>query len=356
MKTRTFFATIAAMACPALITAVPEQSRADAIVMLSGSDANAGSIDLSTAGTSAFGGEITAGGVTGYSVWGLLGGNASGAGTSSTNTSGTTITYGGITIFTPTGDNSKNAALHDYLVVTTASGTQSVVSLGEIDPFFVGAAASNNILVSVTGSTASLSFLGAGAAARDLSNITNIQLLSVPALPGPPPTVSNTNPIQLSGNVHNPGSYTAAQLAGDFPSPSASFPAETVAGDTYYGVSFFSFLDPSASSLNAILDQYVVVAGSDGYEAVFSLAELDPSLDNNAGDFLAYGDTGTNFPSDGIARIVIPGDASFHEGRWVSNIDYVDVATPVPEPSSISIVLLLTGLAGLATRRSRIPT
>src|ERR1700728_349979 len=89
----------------------PRPALADAIVSLSGSDSNAGAIDLSTAGGSAFGGEITAGGVTGYSLWGLLGGSPTGSSMTTTTGSGSTITYGGITTFTPTGDNSKNAVL-----------------------------------------------------------------------------------------------------------------------------------------------------------------------------------------------------------------------------------------------------
>ena len=39
-----------------------------------------------------------------------------------------------ITTSTPAGDNGKNAILRYYLVATNATGQQSDVSLGEVDP------------------------------------------------------------------------------------------------------------------------------------------------------------------------------------------------------------------------------
>ena len=63
----------------------------------------------------------------------------------------------------------------------------AIFSLGEIDPRFAGATASNDVLVSVIGSTASLSFTGGGGSAgRDITNISNIALYAVPALPTTP--------------------------------------------------------------------------------------------------------------------------------------------------------------------------
>jgi hypothetical protein len=85
--------------------------------------------------------------------------------------------------------------------------------------------------------------------------------------------------------------------------------AAVAIGDTYTGLPFFSLIDPSDPD---ILNQYVVTAGTDGYEVLFSLAELDPAYGASAAinvvDLVPYADTGGNFPGDGIARIITPGD------------------------------------------------
>src|SRR5208337_711215 len=109
----------------------PCAAMADAIVTLRGPTSNAGTIDLSIA-NGQYGGLVTAGGVTGYSLWGLLGGaNASNP---------HSPIYGAITTTTPAGDNGKNAILRYYVLATSSGGSQSLISLGEIDPNFCGSA------------------------------------------------------------------------------------------------------------------------------------------------------------------------------------------------------------------------
>jgi hypothetical protein len=119
---------------------VPFSATADAIITLTGPTSNAGTIDLSMADDQ-FGGLVTVGGVTGYSVWGLL---------------------GTVTTTTPPGDNGKNAILRYYVLATGTNGSQSVISLGEINPTFSGSA--NPDLVTFSGNTASLAFTLPGAA------------------------------------------------------------------------------------------------------------------------------------------------------------------------------------------------
>ncbi len=310
------------------------RARADATVRLSGADSDQGLIDLTTAPQSQYGGLITQDGVSGYSLWGLLAGSTSA--TTTTNGSGTITANGGIITTTPVGDNSKNAILRDYVVVTDGGGHQSVVSLGEIDPMFSGTTSSNSDLITFSGSTASLTFLGSGAAGRDLADVTSIQLVAAPALPGPITPAPPSDTVTLSGLVGDPGSYDLSRLQNDFTPVT-----EIVNGDTYAGVPLWTFLDPSDSD---ILDQYVVTAGTDGYEVVLSLAELDPSLGGNPSDLLPYADTGGNFPADGVARTLLPSDTPFAHGRWESDLDLVDVEA-VPEPGSLG--LLLSGLTML---------
>ena len=319
-------------------------ARADAIVTLTGPTSNAGTIDLSTAADGQYGGLVTVGAVTGYSLWGLLGGASA--------SSPTSPVYGAITTSTPAGYNGKNSILRYYVLATSSNGSQSLVSLGEIDPTFTGSA--NPDLVTFSGNTASLAFTLPGAGGRDLTNLTSLQLLSVPALP----SVTNPQPstsVILSGNVSYPGAYT---FQGSDPQ-NVSPITETVNGDTYTGPPAFALIDPSDPD---ILNQYVVTVGTDDYEVLFSLAELDPaygaSTVNGEVDLVPYADTmGQLGPggADSIARVITPGDTPYAHGRWVSNLDLIDVAA-VPEPATTA--LLAPGLIGMAIgallrRRSR---
>jgi hypothetical protein len=302
------------------VMCAPYPATADAIVTLTGPTSNAGTIDLSMA-DGQFGGLVTVGGVTGYSLWGML---------------------GTVTTTTPAGDNGKNAILRYYVLATGANGNQSLISLGEINPTFSGSA--NPDLVTFSGNTASLAFTLSGAAGRDLTNLASLQLLSVPALPALPAGSSAppSTSVMLAGNVSFPGAYT---FQGSDPQ---NVPAitETVNGDTYTGPPLFTLIDPSDPN---ILNQYVVTAGTDGYEVLFSLAELDPAFGAstaiNQVDLVPYADTGGNFPGAALARIITPGDTPFAHGRWVSNLDLIAVDA-VPEPASAA--LLMSGLIGMA--------
>jgi hypothetical protein len=75
--------------------------------------------------------------------------------------------------------------------------------------------------------------------------------------------------------------------------------------------------DPGAK--NDILNYYVLATGSDGYEAIFSLGELDPMFGGTgAPDLIAYMENGMPLDADGFARVVVPGDN--FGGRYVSNL------------------------------------
>ena len=112
--------------CAIVTGALMATARAD--VMLSGPTSNAGTYSTAALESLATPSDtVTAGGLTGISLWGLLGGAPA--------SSPTSPIYGDITTSTPPGDNGKNAILR-YYVVGGGGGQESVVSAGEIDPSF----------------------------------------------------------------------------------------------------------------------------------------------------------------------------------------------------------------------------
>jgi hypothetical protein len=256
-----------------------------------------------------------------------------------TVSNGTTLwsLVGGVTTTTPPGYNGKNAILRNY-VVAVGDGARSVFSLGELDPSFGGTGSPPYI--AVTGAGYSLVDPNAGASGRDLSGLTSLEVLAVPALKNGAGGQSAS--VNLSGLVNAPGAYTLNDLKNDFTPVT-----ETVSGDMYTGVPLYTFINPAASSATSAI---VVTGGTDGYEVVVSLAELDPALGGNPNNLLPYADTGGNFPADGVARTIYPTDNK--HGRWVSNLNIVNVAA-VPEPSTWTMMLLgFAGLGCLATLRT----
>jgi hypothetical protein len=291
-------------------------------VVLAGPDSADGSYSTAALSAVATGGDtVNSGGLTGISLWGFLG--------------------GGLVTSTPAGDNTNNPILRYYIVATNASGAQSVVSLGEIDPNFGTASPAAFVAFQNTGSSllATPSLIVPNQPGRDLSNLTSLQILAVPALPQEPENVQSTS-VTLSGNVAAPGSYNLAALQA---LPSVN---EAVGTDTYTGVPLWTFLGATGG-----VNQIVTTVGTDGYEVVVALAELDPNDGGNPNDLLPYADTTGAFPTDGLARTIYPTDNK--HGRWESNLQFVTV-TEAPEPASLAVLAVaVTALTAARRRRGR---
>ena len=254
-------------------------------------------------------GTVTANGLTGVPLWSLLGGNS--AGNSDVFTS------------TPAGDNGKNAILRSYVLATSVTGAQSIVSAGEIDPFFGGTGSVPDFIAfSGTDGKPELVFPGANAGGRNVVGLASLQILAAPALTSGAGGTSTS--LTLAGSVARPGSYTLADLQ-TLPTTTV-----TVSGDTYTGVALWTLLHPDSS----ISTGYVLASGTDGYEVLYSLAELNPAL-GAPEDLVPYADTQGQFPADGFTRVVIPGDN--HAGRYVSNLDSLQVVS-LPEPGTAALL------------------
>lgn len=110
-------------------------------------------------------------------------------------------------------------------------------------------------MITPRGHTASLEFTAPGAFGRDLTNVTHIQLLAVPAASGISPAATTTL-LTLTGHVANPGSHNLTRLEA-FQSAITAVSAT----DTYTAVPLYAFLEPTGNPLSEI----VVAMGSDGY-------------------------------------------------------------------------------------------
>jgi hypothetical protein len=308
---------------------------------LSGAVSDAGNFtisDLQALGVAD--GTTTVGTFTGVSLWSLLGGNAGG-------TSSDVIPGAG-----------KNAILRDYVMATGADGRQSLISLGEIDPAFGGTGAANTqpiIAFSNNGSALTTPMLIVPrdpTGARGITSLTNLSVVGVT----PPPAGKGgiTTSFTVSGGVAAPTSYDLAKLQ-SLPAVQDNnisfFAGPTKHTDSYTGASFWTVLQdakPTGSDCS-----YVLTTGSDGYQVLLALAELDPAL-GAPSDLLAYADTNVASPDftvpgggpDGVARTLFPNENK--GGRLVSNLADIDVET-VPEPATA--LLLLAGLAALWRQR-----
>ncbi|MFC3716734.1 molybdopterin-dependent oxidoreductase [Luteimonas soli] len=148
------------------------------------------------------------------------------------------------------------------------------------------------------------------------------------APPAPAPALATTS-TPLSAATHDPHLHAAPPQAPVLPSPVvvpldattlAGLPRETVAatahGETLQceGVALAALMQvagamPAEPLRGAQLARYVQVDARDGYRAVFSLAEFDPTLGNHAA-FLVDRCNGKALDEQaGPLRLVVPGEA-----------------------------------------------
>ncbi len=119
--------------------------------------------------------------------------------------------------------------------------------------------------------------------------------------------------------------WTLAKLA-PLAHVSVTVPNEhTKANDTYSGVPLMDLLTPlgvPAGPHGAAMRIYLVAEGSDGYKAVYSLAEVNPAV-QDATVIVADSENGKSLTSDGPLKLIDRGDK--HPARWVRNLVAIKV-------------------------------
>ena len=228
----------------------------------------------------------------------------------------------------------KNDVLNKYVLATGADGYKTVFSLGEINPDFGNRASIVAYAETIGGISVALTDDGpfrvtSPGDVKGGRYVSNLVRLDMRASGSTVATVGGGVSTQLtvSGAVLRPGSYDLAALQ------ALPVVTRTVGTSVYTGVSLWDFLNTTVglktnpAVKNDSLGLYAVATGSDGYKAVFSMGELDPSFGNQP-DLIAYALGGVALTTNGFARVVVPNDVK--AGRYVSNLISIEVFAAAP--------------------------
>lgn len=141
--------------------------------------------------------------------------------------------------------------------------------------------------------------------------------------------------ITLTVNDTSAKTLNAATLAG-WPRANASAGAHDDAPSVWEGVALIEVLRKAGAPVDqqlrgAALASVVRVTASDGYQVVFTLAELDAAFGNAAVILVDTRDGKPLGAADGPFRLVVPADK--RAGRWLRNVVRIEVisvrSTPV---------------------------
>lgn len=228
----------------------------------------------------------------------------------------------------------KNDLLGKYVLATGSDGYRAVFALGELSPDFGNRASLVAWREIVGGVATPLDSEGTTRVTSpgDIKGGRYVSLLDTLLVRDSGSTLGAFGggavaSFSVSGDVLRPASFDLAALQ------ALPVVTRTVGSDTYTGVSLWSLLgstaglqlDPAAK--NGQLAMYVVATGSDGYQALLSLGELDTGFGNQP-DLVAYAVNGEPLGDDGFARLVVPNDIK--RGRWIYNLANLQVFTAAP--------------------------
>lgn len=151
----------------------------------------------------------------------------------------------------------------------------------------------------------------------------------IPALPA---TISlpTDGALHVGGQVLNPLKLTANDLKNNYAAQKADVTYLSGTDTTkaaFTGVYLRDILDAAQVNFNPdqkndTLGMYIVATGSDGYQAIIAIGDIDPNFGNQP-ILVAYEQDGKPLTDTGPIRLVVPGDG--HGGRYVSNMVSLEV-------------------------------
>ncbi len=163
-------------------------------------------------------------------------------------------------------------------------------------------------------------------AGQDVLVKRNFISVRIPALVYSITLPEGTSALTVDGQVLNPLMLTADDLRANYPAQTLDvtyLSGEDSVSATFTGVSLWQLLSAAQPNLNADvkndrLSLFVVVTGSDGYQAVIAWGEIDPEFGNQP-VLVAYEQDGAPInDAAGALRLVVPGDG--HGGRYVNGV------------------------------------
>jgi hypothetical protein len=138
---------------------------------------------------------------------------------------------------------------------------------------------------------------------------------------GAPASGAQSTALQVTGAVDRPLRLDLAALQ-------AQPPTQVTANSrTYTGASVWALLNQAgikgvAANPSATGAMYLVATGSDGFKAVLSLGEIDPSYGNRQA-IVAYSVDGAGLGANGFARLIVGGDSKM--SRAVSRLASIEM-------------------------------
>ncbi len=213
----------------------------------------------------------------------------------------------------------ENYAEGDLLLITGRNGFRALYSVGEVNPSYGPTDA-----VTITLDKKGLYDLaGKGRAVEDVADIDLVHAVNV--VKGQSLHFHSTR-LVVSGEGIVPQTYDLANLQEMDQvtyTDTATTPNTVITGPTLLSVLKASGVDTMD------MNSYVVVSATDAYATVLSMYEVTHETGTQY-DMLAISASdgsinGTTSSDNGFARLVLPGDNSGAQGRWVSNADEIVV-------------------------------
>jgi DMSO/TMAO reductase YedYZ molybdopterin-dependent catalytic subunit len=141
------------------------------------------------------------------------------------------------------------------------------------------------------------------------------------------PATAASAKLTVDGEVTHPHVFDESELAA-MPQVTQHVTDEKGASVTYEGVALSGILERAGAPLGKALrgkqmTLYLLVTASDGYRALFALAELDPAYTDKVVLLADRRDGHPLAATEGPLRIVVPGEK--RHARWVRGVTTLSI-------------------------------